>query len=141
MIKRIMFTAVISIIGFTSGQSLRGHDGGLFPTPSYDTPSHNDIDYKRYFIEPVNGEILINNLGLYYVPGKFEPYSGIATWYYDNGQKMIEVTLKDGKEEGKWTAWHDNGQKFEEGNLKDGKPDGLWTYWGRDGSISWEQIH
>jgi antitoxin component YwqK of YwqJK toxin-antitoxin module len=101
----------------------------LFPIPS-----HNDI-------EPVNGEILINNLGLYYVPGKFEPYSGIATWYYDNGQKMIEVTLKDGKEEGKWTAWHDNGQKFEEGNLKDGKPDGLWTYWGRDGSISWEQIH
>jgi antitoxin component YwqK of YwqJK toxin-antitoxin module len=129
MIKRIMFTAVISIIGFTSGQSLRGHDGGLFPIPP-----HNDI-------EPVNGEILINNLGLYYVPGKFEPYSGIATWYYDNGQKMIEVTLKDGKEEGKWTAWHDNGQKFEEGNLKDGKPDGLWTYWGRDGSISWEQIH
>jgi len=92
--------------------------------------------------EPINYETtLIERDGVHYTKDTNKPYSGPVFSLYENGQKKEEVTLKDGKEEGKWTAWHDNGQKFEEGNLKDGKPDGLWTYWGRDGSISWEQIH
>ena len=31
--------------------------------------------------------------------------------YYENGQKELVETYKDGKEDGKWTYWYENGQK------------------------------
>ena len=31
--------------------------------------------------------------------------------YYENGQKELVETYKDGKEDGKWTFWYENGKK------------------------------
>ena len=41
-----------------------------------------------------------------------------------HGTKMAETLegkLKDGKQDGFWTAWHENGQKMSEEQFKDGK--------------------
>ena len=71
-----------------------------------------------------------------------EPMNGVLTSYYENGQKEIEKTYKDGKLEGLWTQWYENGQKMGVGTFKDGKPDGLWTEWYQNGkkktNITWK---
>ena len=38
-----------------------------------------------------------------------------------------------------WTLWDENGQKIEEGTMKDGKQDGNWTFWNKNGQKSWER--
>jgi len=49
---------------------------------------------------------------------EFIPYK--ETTYYENGQKWLESTYKDGKEDGLWTTWYENGQKMGEETFKDG---------------------
>ena len=49
---------------------------------------------------------------------EFIPYK--ETTYYENGQKWLESTYKDGKEDGLWTTWYENGQKWLEGTYKNG---------------------
>ena len=101
----IIITALMLIVGFTSGQ------------------------------EPIDGNTLVvkdedgDGIYLKYAPDSDKPYSGVAVEYYDNGQKKYELTYKYGERDGKSTAWYDNGQKWTEGTYKDGKPDGLWTRW------------
>ena len=41
--------------------------------------------------------------------------------WYENGQKLVEENIKDGKSEGLLTMWYENGQKQGEENYKDGK--------------------
>ena len=43
------------------------------------------------------------------------------TYWYDNGQKKIEGTYKDGKGDGVKTWWDKNGQKENEITFKDGE--------------------
>ena len=54
------------------------------------------------------------------------------TWY-ENGQKWLEETYKDGKLAGKWVDWYENGEKRTEFTYKDGKEHGLKTYWYENG--------
>jgi antitoxin component YwqK of YwqJK toxin-antitoxin module len=63
--------------------------------------------------------------------GKIELVKAI-TWH-ENGQKGLEETYKDGKEDGLITKWYENGQKSFEGTYKDGKEDGLRTEWYENG--------
>ena len=49
------------------------------------------------------------------------PFTGVAAWKYENGQKKYERTFKDGKLDGPGTEWYENGQKAEEATFKDGK--------------------
>ena len=53
--------------------------------------------------------------------------------WYENGEKVSEETFKDGEEDGVSTGWYENGQKEYEGTYKDGKEDGLWTEWHDNG--------
>ena len=46
---------------------------------------------------------------------------GLHTEWWDNGQKKLEVTYKDGKPDGLGTVWYENGQKKLEGTYKDGE--------------------
>ena len=55
--------------------------------------------------------------------------------WYENGQKGIEGTYKDGLEFGLWTYFYENGQKQIEGIYKDWEKVGKWTYYNEDGSI------
>jgi antitoxin component YwqK of YwqJK toxin-antitoxin module len=104
----LIITALMLVVGFTSGQ------------------------------EPIDGSTLIGKDGLKYHPDTKELYSGVAVWYYDNGQKRAEGTYKDGRPNGKVTAWHENGQKGYEGTYKDGELDGLSTTWYENGQKNFE---
>ena len=62
--------------------------------------------------------------------------------YFEKGQKVHEITYKDGKENGLWTQWYDNGQKWFEGyyngiidKRSGGRPqwDGLYISWYENG--------
>jgi len=58
--------------------------------------------------------------------------------HYPNGKKRVEVTLKDGKEDGLYTSWYENGQKLYEGTYKNGERVGLGTMWHENGKRKWE---
>jgi antitoxin component YwqK of YwqJK toxin-antitoxin module len=47
--------------------------------------------------------------GLGYFEGK--PFTGVAVAKYENGNKKVEATFKDGKLSGLYTQWYDNGKK------------------------------
>ena len=83
--------------------------------------------------DPIDGSTLVRKDGLYYASDANEPYSGEAVWYYENGQKMREVTYKDGKKDGKYNEWYENGQKESEETYKNGEKDGKWTWWYENG--------
>ena len=104
----LIITALMLVVGFTSGQ------------------------------EPIDGSTLIGKDGLKYHPDTKELYSGVAVWYYDNGQKWMESTYKDGELDGFSTFWYENGQKEWEATFKDGKEDGLMTYWYENGQ-KWQE--
>ena len=53
----------------------------------------------------------------------------LETRWYENGQKQLEITAKDGILDGKITKWHENGQKALEGTYKDGQQFGKYTRW------------
>ena len=42
---------------------------------------------------------------------------------------------EDGKEDGLYTGWYENGQKRLEGTYKDGEKDGKWIYYNEDGTV------
>ena len=107
--------------------------------------------------EPINENSLLDRNGVKYQQDSQKPYSGkvfrlyengekklegsykdgkkdkLLTVWYENGQKMSEKTYKDGKDDGLYTTWYENGQKKDEGIYKDGNRDGVWTEWYENG--------
>ena len=83
--------------------------------------------------EPINKNSLVDRNGVKYQQDSQKPYSGEIFDLYDNGNKKIEGSYKDGKEDGLWTEWYENGQKEEEVTFKDGELDGLITKWYENG--------
>jgi len=63
---------------------------------------------------------------------KYFPDGKQTTWY-ENGQKKLEGTVKDGIRDGKWISWHENGHKYYEGAYKGLEKDGKWTEWWYNG--------
>jgi len=88
--------------------------------------------------KPLDDESLINRGGVKYQQDSQKPYSGKVVGLYENGEKELEGSYKDGKEHGVWTYWTENGQKRLEGTWKDGEYDGLHTVWYEDGHKSFE---
>jgi len=95
----------------------------------------------------------INRKGLIYLKDSDSPYTGKLFEFHANSLKKKEISLKDGKLDGKellWSeyglnkaeinyrdgkkegseiTWHDvGGQKMTEGNWINGNKDGLWIY-------------
>jgi len=94
---------------------------------------------------------------LYYAVNEEKPYSGKVVETYENGQKRVERTFKNGKlhglsttwdsdgqknteisykdgyKSGHYREWHYNGQQRMEGAYKDGKEDGRWVFWYANG--------
>ena len=71
---------------------------------------------------------------LYYLPNQEVPFTGKAVDYWPSGQKMTEISYKDGKLHGLKSDWYYNGQKLMEINYKHGKFHGLWTDWNMNGT-------
>ncbi len=61
---------------------------------------------------------------------KDTPYTGKSFNLYENGQRRLEGSYKDGEMDGLWTLWHENGQRKVEEKFKDGK---------KEGSIFWDE--
>ena len=61
--------------------------------------------------------------------------------YYKSGKKWREQTYKDGELDGLYTTWYDNGQKKKEVNFKEGKEDGLETQWFKNGKRAYQYVH
>ena len=70
---------------------------------------------------------------------KDEKEDGKWTWYYENGQIEREGSYKDGEIEGRWRKYYKNGQIWGEGNFKDGKEDGKHTRYYENGQIEEEE--
>jgi len=69
------------------------------------------------------------------------PFNGQFVDHHDNGNKSVEGTFVDGKQQGGWTYFHENGQRFRTGNYVDGRADGQWVIWREDGSKWSEQTY
>ena len=69
---------------------------------------------------------------------------GLWTYWDKNGQKKKETSYEDGNLVDEWTfvlEYHENGEKKVEGTLKNKKEDGLWTYWHTNGQKKREVIY
>ena len=48
---------------------------------------------------------------LYYLPNQDVPFTGKAVAKWPNGQRMTEISYKDGKHHGLFSMWYENGQQ------------------------------
>ena len=95
---------------------------------------NQDIPYTGKAIErSSNGQI---NLEAVYEEGKRVSWNQ----WYENQQKSVSASLKDGKRDGLRTFWHENGQKHIEEIFKGGVLDGLRTVWHENGQKHIEEI-
>ena len=59
---------------------------------------------------------------------------GLSINWNNDGTKLIECYMKEGKFHGPWKFWYsDNGQLASEGNYENDLKQGLWTEWEEDG--------
>ena len=66
---------------------------------------------------------------------------GLLLEWYEDGQKKVEQTYKNGERDGLVTVWYENGQKREKGTSKNDKLDGLYTRWYENGQKEIEETH
>ena len=127
--KRLLLIILFISVGFSQqlAKVVETYANGNILSITSHKETRNRIEKVKYVEYYENGQ---KELVETYKDGKED---GKWTWWYENGQKNIERTYKDGKEDGKWTYWYDNGQKSVERTYKDGKSDGKWTYWYENG--------
>ncbi len=69
--------------------------------------------------KPIDEKNLVDKDGLKYEKNKVTPFNGNTVITYDNSQKKLEGSYKDGKKDGQFTFWFNNGQKLKEGTKMD----------------------
>lgn len=62
--------------------------------------------------------------------------NGYNTFYYENGAKSSEGTMRDGKADGYWKNYYKNGKLKIEGNRKDFALDSIWKFYNEKGKIT-----
>jgi len=106
--------------------------------------------------EPINNNYLIDRDGVKYQQDAQEPFTGKVFDLWDNGNKKLEGSYKDGLMNREWIWYYDDGKKFVEGYYIYGTgenyiidenvlipldgADGRWTYWYPDGQKRSEGI-
>ena len=131
-----LFAIYLSLLGAETKEirhhqlEKRGEDGSeLYYLQNQDTP------YTGKAIErSSNGQI---NLEAVYEEGKRVSWNQ----WYENQQKSVSSSLKDGKRDGLRTFWHENGQKHIEEIFKGGVLDGLRTVWHESGQKHIEEYY
>ena len=89
----------------------------------------------------VSTEEIETREGVQYLKDSDTPYTGTVFKLHDNGEKGVEVSLKDGRPDGVIVTYYENGQKKEQSNFKDGKPaDGEWFGWHENGQMKVKMI-
>ncbi len=62
--------------------------------------------------------------------------NGYNIFYYDNGAKSSEGTMRDGKADGYWKNYYKNGKLKIEGNRKNFQLDSTWKFYNEKGRIT-----
>lgn len=62
--------------------------------------------------------------------------NGYNVFYYDNGAKSSEGTMRDGKPDGYWKNYYKNGKLKIEGNRKEFLLDSVWKFYTERGKIT-----
>lgn len=62
--------------------------------------------------------------------------NGYNIFYYDNGVKSSEGTMRDGKADGYWKNYYKNGLLKIEGNRKNYLLDSIWKFYSDNGKIT-----
>ena len=97
----------------------------------------SDANVERLLKEAVALSSLEGRDGLRYQVNESEPYSGWAKrMYFRSEQIWALVYFKDGKLDGLATSWYENGQKKSETTYKDGESvsQRSWPSNGREGN-------
>lgn len=89
--------------------------------------------------QAATADYLQSRNGVAYQVNQETPFSGDFEQKFDNGQKAIKITFKDGKKNGTATEWYYNGEKRSEESYNNGVANGLMTQWYYNGQKS-EQI-
>ncbi|WP_394754623.1 toxin-antitoxin system YwqK family antitoxin [Crenothrix sp.] len=99
---------------------------------------NGEMEYKNgeiRFKEIVTNTIEIRN-EVAYLPKSDKPFTGRLEEFHPNGQiKQLKI-FKEGKGIGLTTAWWENGQKLYEMTFKNGES-GEWTVWDDEGHVIW----
>ena len=77
----------------------------------------------------------------YYLPHHDTPFTGKAVAYWHGGQKMTEISYKDGKRDGTKAHWYETGEKLSEINYKGGKHHGPLMAWNELGQLRRKGTH
>ena len=110
-----------------------------------DLDEKDGVIYKKLSDDPLTGRVYDyfnddnQNLKKVYlgrlIGGKRD---GKWTYWFNNGNKEMEINFRDGKQDGLGIRWYKNGQKMNELTYKDGILNGLYTHWREDGIKSEE---
>ena len=71
--------------------------------------------------------------GLFFQPNTIEPWTGLAFEDHPNGNRQMEVPIKDGKIHGKVKEWERNGKKIYQAEYENGVQVGTEEQWYADG--------
>ena len=77
--------------------------------------------------------------GICYEPYSNQPYTGVYTDYYENGQLESRINYKNGKREGFGERFHENGQLLATGHFKKGKQTGVDERFYDSGEVYWKR--
>ena len=86
--------------------------------------------YKRIIL------VLILNVPILILQAQTTNPNGYNTFYYDNGAKSSEGTMRDGKADGYWKNYYKNGKIKIEGNRKNFQLDSVWKFYSEKGKIT-----
>ena len=123
--KKTLLIVLFISVGFSQrlSEAIESYDNGNVKSITYHKKTRTGIEKVKYEEYRKNGQKRLEET---YKNGKQD---GLWTIWYDNVRKKSEATYKDGKEDGKFISWHENGQEYAEIHYIDGKEDGLATRW------------
>ncbi len=79
--------------------------------------------------------------GLYYIPNTPQPFTGTGIEKHPDGQKIMEVPVKEGKINGTVREWAPSGLLLMEVNYKEGKKEGSEKGWYNNGKPRIELVN
>jgi len=88
------------------------------------------IFIKKYFLFTIIAFISLKVISQVTNP------NGYNIFYYDNGSKSSEGTMRDGKADGYWKNYYKNGILKIEGNRKSFELDSIWKFYSEKGKIT-----
>ena len=97
----------------------------------------NNLPFKKRHLYLASLFILIHCVSFAQDEKNINP-DGFNTFYFPNGVKSSEGTLKNGKPDGNWKSYHENGKLKSEGNRKAHQLDSLWKFYNEEGILTAE---